>query len=140
MAATIDKRPASSKAVATQYGKTFLLETTVDFTNPDNQLAQNETMALFDIAPGIVVNQAFLEVITPDGDIGDVDLGCSVDGSTAAELLDGATLVAEGYVGSTTYAPKIYNEARQVVLTNNSPVALDEAVVRVIVLGMDMTV
>jgi len=137
MAATVDNRPTSSNADAGQYGVQFMLEASVDFTVTANQLAQNETMALFDLPADTIVTQAFIEVETVDSDITDVDLGCSTDGSTAADLIDGATLAATGYVTNGTYLPAGYDAAQQVVLTNKDADTLNGAKIRVVLICFD---
>jgi hypothetical protein len=135
MSATVDKRPTSSKPVATQYGRDFVLEREIDFSVTANNLAQNATMALWDIPADTIITDAFIEVTTVSSDVTDIDLGCSTDGSTAADLIDGATLANLGYVTNGTVLPAGYNAAQQVVVTNKDANTMDAAKVRFIIKG-----
>jgi len=139
MAATVNNRPTSSKAKWQQTGEAYRLQQTINFTTTANQLAQNQTMALFDIPADTAIDFAWIEVTTADTDVTDVDLGCSTDGSTAADLIDGATLATTGYKTNGTYLPPAYNAAQQVVLTNKDADTINQAVIRVIVICRDLS-
>jgi len=139
MAATVNNRPTSSKATWQRTGESYRLQQTINFVTTANQLAQNETMALFDIPADTIIEQAFIEITTAQATVTDVDLGCSTDGSTAADLIDGATLAATGYVTNGTYLPAGYNAAQQVVLTNKDAQTIATAVIRVIVVCRDVS-
>jgi len=132
MAATVDKRPTSSKAVATQYGDIYTLEREIDFAVVANNLAQNETMALWDLPADTAVVGAFIEIVTVSPDVTDVDLGCSTDGSTAADLIDGITLASQAYLTNGTWLPAAYIVAEQVVLTNKDANTMDACKLRFI--------
>jgi len=133
MAATVDNRPTSSKPQASDVGKEYILSQTVAFTTTANQLAQNETMALFDIPANTMVSAAWIKVTTADTDITDVDLGVSTDGSTNATLIDGATLATTGYKTNGTYLPIAVTAANQVVLTNKDADTINGAVITVVI-------
>ena len=135
MAADVNLRPTSSKADAGDYGKAFVLTADVDFTVTANQLAQNETMALFDIPADTAVENAVIEVVTADADVTDVNLGMSADGSTDDTLIDGATLATTGYKrgGANADLGQVTAAAMQLVLTNIDADTINEAVIKVIV-------
>ena len=139
MASTVDNRPTSSQATWQRTGEPYRLQQTVSFVTTANQLAQNETMSLFDLPADTAVDFAWLEITTADTDVTDVDLGCSTDGSAAADLIDGATLAATAYVTNGTYKPAAYNAAELVVLTNKDTETLNEAIVRIIVICRDLS-
>ena len=139
MASTVDNRPTSSLPKWQQTGESFRLQQTIDFTTTANQLAQNETMSLFDLPADTAVEFAWIEITTVQATISDVDLGCSTDGSAAADLIDGATLAATAYVTNGTYKPAAYNAAELVVLTNKDTETLNEAIVRIIVICRDLS-
>jgi len=139
MAADVNLRPTSSKAVAGEYGKFYMLEIDVDFTVTANQLAQNEVMALFDIPADTLILHGSIEVTTADTDVSDMNLGCSTDGSTANDIIDAADVSSTGYKVNGTYLPSMYNAAQQVTLTNIDTDTINEAIIRVILFCADVS-
>lgn len=136
------------------FGKSFVLKRTVDFTDTDNQLAQNAIMALFHIPAYVKVREVLMRVTTADTDITTVELGgYSRSGTTITEIdLDGfgvnATLAATGYVAMDVDA--VYNPAGTggrgyvatsdwyVTVKNTDANTLDEAVVEFIAICEDL--
>lgn len=134
MAATVDKRPTTSKAQFDKYGRAFVLESDIiDFTVSANQLAQNETMAVFDLDADVIIENAMVEVLTADTDVTDVDLGTSTDGSTASNLGDGLTLGTTGYKREAAADFGVATaSAVQVVFTNIDSDTINQAKIRVL--------
>ena len=90
MASTVDNRPTSSLPVFSRVGKSgYSVSASIDFSVAANNLAQNETMSIFDIPAHSNIEWAKVYVSTADTDITTVDLGFSTDGSTSDILLDG---------------------------------------------------
>ena len=57
-------------------GKHFVVQKTVDFSVAANHLANDETMGLFPIPAGVLVEEVIVEVVTcPDADSNDIDIG-----------------------------------------------------------------
>lgn len=144
MAATYNLRKTTS---APQYGKfvhraEFEIDSTDTATYGAGGIAQNETIALFDIPAGSVFLAAELLVTTAQSNITDVDLGYSTDGSTNANLIDGVSLASTAYVGANStgggFYPKVTNSAVQLVFTNKDAQAITTAKAKVIVLYADM--
>jgi len=134
MAATVDNRPTSSKAALTEYGKSYQLVADVNFVTTANQLAQNETMALFDLPINTLIEYAGIQVVTADTDVSDVDLGVSATGATDATLIDGATLATAGWKQDATPDPVVTSAATQVTLTNKDADTINEAVIKVVLI------
>jgi len=132
MASTKDVRPTSSSPDFSKVGTTYILSQEIDFTDTDNQLAQNETMSVFDIPANCHV-RGFMKVTTADADITDVDLGMTTDGTTSASLFDGVSLASTGYVQNATALDAFTTAASIVVLTNKDAQTINQAVVKVIV-------
>ena len=138
MAATIDNRPTSSLASNLNTGILQWREVDVDFTVTANQLVQNGTMSLLDIALGEVVLAAFINVVTADADVSDVDLGLETGGATNDTLIDAATLASTGIksAGANAVLPNYLAcaAATQLVLTNKDADTINEAIIKVSIL------
>lgn len=125
---------ARATYTASPYDDKGWVSASIAFTTTANQLAQNETMALFDIPAYAIIEDAFLNVRTADTDVTDVDLGISTDGSTNDTLVDGASLATTGTKRGGTNAvvsQKVGATAVQVVLTNKDSDTINGAVVEV---------
>ncbi len=134
MASTHNLRPTNSvyKFDATQ-GKKVVL----DLSTVSQNVAQDETVSLFDLPAGVIVSGAMLKVTTAQATVTDVDLGISTDGSTADDLIDGATLATTGYkAGETTEVPVVADS--QIVFTNKDADTAATAVMKVIFFVKDM--
>jgi len=135
MAATVDIRPTITAASFLDVGKAYKLEKEIDFATASNQLAQNETMAIFDIPADVIIERAMIKVLTADTDVTDVNLGISTDGSTDDTLVDGATLGTTGYKlgGTNAVLGQVTAASNQLVLTNIDADTINGAKIEVIV-------
>jgi hypothetical protein len=144
MAATVNIRPTNSDGLVQTALQDKVWETKIDFSTTGYALAQNETMAIWDLPAGVQVEGAKLYVDTAQATITDVDLGVSTDGSTDDGLVDGASLAAASvYKSGGTNAtgavfPLDVDAASQVVFTNKDAQTLNSAVVNVIIKVCDM--
>ena len=75
--------------------KHFVMENTVDFSESGKSLAQNETAGIFDVPAGVMVLRVVMNIVTPDADITDVDVG--IDGGVADGFIDGADISTAGF-------------------------------------------
>ena len=136
-AATVNRRPANS--IPPWHGKDSYKKfepIIIDFSATGNTLATGETMAILDI-PAKHKVALELEVITANAGVEDVDIGLSADGgTTAADLLDGGTLAATGFIACTAGA--VANAARQLVITNKDATSLSAGKIAVYVRMIDL--
>jgi len=136
MASTIDNS-ASFSYDGFAGGKLFVFDHYLDFTDTDLQLAQNETMSLTLFPVGTIILAAQIKVETADTDVIDVDLGYTTNGATGAQLIDGVTLATTGYKFTAGIAAALpITTASYLVLTNKDASTIDEAKIRVIVIGV----
>lgn len=117
MSATIDNRPVSSIPGFQDYQKNAVVVIDIDFSADGNALVTDETMAILDVPEDTKV-KAHVKVITADSNITDFDIGLSTDGAAAADLIDGGSLAAAGYVAGSS---EVLTAAdKQLVITNKT--------------------
>jgi hypothetical protein len=130
--------------------KKFVMKRRVDFTVAANQLANAQTMGLFNVPAGVLVEETLMNVVTPDADITDVDIGSFTTAGVAVVadgFVDGATLAAAGVVrdlAGETYSRQDgtagYSSTSnwKIGFTNNDAQTINEAVVDFFALCVDL--
>jgi len=105
----------------------------IDFSATGQSLAQNETMTIVDLPAGCIIYGGMIDIETAQATISDVDLGVSTDGTTAADLADGITLAATGFLAfnNVTAGGVKPVAASNLVFTNKDAQTLNSAKVRV---------
>lgn len=136
MAYNVDIEPTSGALPHSTLPSVNRLKFRVDFTDSDNNLAQNETMKLWTIPANTWVLNAFIDVITADADVSDVDLGYG-DGTagqaTNDDFVDGVTLATTGrkFTAGMTAPVNITSETG-LLLENNDADTINGAVIDVV--------
>jgi len=140
MASTVDNRPTGEKLPSAMARQPILVSFDVDTTVTANQLAQNETMSLGTLEAGDTVLNAFVYVSTADTSVTAIDVGYTTDGTTGAQLVDGATVATTGYkAGLVASYPIVITADSIIVLTNKDADTVNEAIIKVYVLVVKMT-
>ena len=128
----------------------FIMHRRVDFTETANQLAQTETMGLFQVPPYVLVEEVIMIVRTADADVSDVDIGrYSTAGVVAAvdAFVDGATIAATGCIrdlAGETYSKQdgtvgyMGAAAWTIGLINNDADTINEAVIDFFAICLDL--
>jgi len=151
MAFTIDLTENESYAKPVDaVDRHFVMHRRVDFTETDNQLANAQTMGLFQVPPYVLVEEVIMVVRTADADVTDVDIGrystagvvaavdAFIDGGTLATTGEKRDLAGETYSKQDGTAGYMGAAAWTIGLINNDADTINEAIVDFFAICVDL--
>lgn len=115
----------------------------VDFSKAANYLATTLSMGVLKVPAGVKIIRAFMNVLTADTDVTDVDLG--IEGADEDGFQDGATLATTGLKEAITAAYQVdgvgYSDLvndQVIALKNNDADTINQAKIDFFAWGIDL--